>query len=99
MNRQFIVRDGAFLWAPSKDSHAKGTRSKNAQSQAPVVLCLEGKNYSRAEVVPAGSLARWEQPGGSTAAYFVAEIMRHRFGDDQAQWPELAVEFCNSGAH
>ena len=79
MNRQFIVRDRVFL---------------RCRSRRAVELCMGGLTYGSGDIVPDGLLARQEQPVGSTAGYFVSQIMRHRFGENPARWPELALEFC-----
>ncbi|HEY5928963.1 MAG TPA: hypothetical protein VIU02_01500 [Burkholderiales bacterium] len=79
MNRQFIVRDSVFL---------------RSRSRRGVELCMGGLTYVSGDIVPDGLLARQEQPVGSTAGYFVSQVMRHRFGENPARWPELAVEFC-----
>ena len=80
MNRHFIVRDRAFLWEMSDDF---------------IVLCMNGHTYRASEGVPVDLVGRWENPMSNTAASFVAEEIRNRFGNERSQWPSIAVKFCD----
>jgi hypothetical protein len=78
MSEQIVVADAAYLTAADEGN---------------VVLCIGSLAYAADDKIPSTLQARHQIEGGDTAAHFVTQVMHRRFGDDEDNWPALALRF------